>query len=211
VADLSWVALSTLAPGTAFLTRDGRLGVVTFEWAGGLRRVFWVAPKLATRSAEQEAGVEVLPLAPAALADDLAELADKRQMLDDVIAEKWDTLVAPHVARERERCATVLEKRVAYWKGLKEPHHMRHEMELLTEMAGTLRALGNPPAPERCDRLAAEVERLRGQLPEGMQHCTIVFKECEKGHGRLTATNWVQHECQQCEIERLRAALEGGT
>ncbi len=50
----------------------------------------------------------------------------------------------------------------------------------------------------------AEIERLQGQLPEGMKHCTIQFKECEKGHGRLTATNWIDHGCPHCAIERLR-------
>jgi len=53
-----------------------------------------------------------------------------------------------------------------------------------------------------------EAERLRAQLPEGMGHCTILFKECEKGHGRLTAANWVQHGCQTCEIEGLREDAE---
>ncbi len=51
------------------------------------------------------------------------------------------------------------------------------------------------------------VEQLRSQLPRGMEHCTILFKECEQGHGRLIATNWVDHGCQQCEIERMRKAL----
>lgn len=47
-------------------------------------------------------------------------------------------------------------------------------------------------------------KRLKKQLPEGMRGCTILFKECEEGHGRLTAANWVDHGCQQCEIERLQ-------
>ena len=45
------------------------------------------------------------------------------------------------------------------------------------------------------------------QLPDGMKDCTIIFKECDKGHGWLTATNWVQHGCSTCERERLRDAL----
>jgi hypothetical protein len=57
--------------------------------------------------------------------------------------------------------------------------------------------------------LMEERDRLRAQLPTGMEHCTIVFKECEVGHGRLTATNWVDHGCDTCERDRLRAALEG--
>lgn len=53
-----------------------------------------------------------------------------------------------------------------------------------------------------------EVERLKGQLPEGMKDCTIQFKECEKGHGRLTAANWVQYGCHHCKIQALSAASE---
>ena len=52
-----------------------------------------------------------------------------------------------------------------------------------------------------------EIQALRAQLPVGMQHCTIVFKRCEHGHGTLTATNWVQHECETCLINSLRAKV----
>lgn len=55
--------------------------------------------------------------------------------------------------------------------------------------------------------LITEVRRLRAQLPDGMQHCTLVFKECAKGHGWLTATNWVQHGCPTCENAELRATV----
>ena len=56
------------------------------------------------------------------------------------------------------------------------------------------------------------IEALQAQLPAEMQGCTILFKECEKGHGRLVATNWRDHGCQTCEVEalqreRLREAL----
>ena len=43
------------------------------------------------------------------------------------------------------------------------------------------------------------------RLPEGMRHCTILFKECEKGHGWLTATNWIQHGCTQCALDAALA------
>jgi hypothetical protein len=56
-------------------------------------------------------------------------------------------------------------------------------------------------------KLREENERLRAQLPDGMKDCAIRFLECEKGHGRLTATNWIEHGCQTCELERLRALL----
>lgn len=53
----------------------------------------------------------------------------------------------------------------------------------------------------------ATIARLRSQLPSEMQDCTILFKECERGHGELTATNWVQHDCPWCTIARLSGEL----
>lgn len=63
---------------------------------------------------------------------------------------------------------------------------------------------GPVPCPV-CDEAADALEGLQAQLPERMEHCTIVFKECEKGHGRLTATNWVQHDCPTCALEAAQA------
>ena len=57
--------------------------------------------------------------------------------------------------------------------------------------------------------LAAKNERLRSQLPEGMKDCTILFKECELGHGRLTATNWIDHGCPHCKLNEAAAFLDG--
>lgn len=48
------------------------------------------------------------------------------------------------------------------------------------------------------EELYKQVVKLKSQLPKGMKHCTIVFKECSQGHGRLTATNWVDHGCLFC-------------
>ena len=56
----------------------------------------------------------------------------------------------------------------------------------------------------------AEIKRLRAQLPEGMKDCTILFKECEKGHGRLTATNWIDHGCGTCKVDRLDPLVMSG-
>lgn len=61
-------------------------------------------------------------------------------------------------------------------------------------------------AREAVPKLLDEVERLRSQLPAGMEHCTVVFKQCDKGHGWLTATNWVWHGCPTCELDEARAA-----
>lgn len=57
---------------------------------------------------------------------------------------------------------------------------------------------------DEVERLQARVAELESQLPEGMKRCTIQFRECEKGHGWLTASNWVQHECATCERDELR-------
>lgn len=55
-----------------------------------------------------------------------------------------------------------------------------------------------------------EYERLLGQLPESMQRCTIRFVECEKGHGRLTADNWVDNGCPKCKLDEARGKLRVG-
>ena len=46
------------------------------------------------------------------------------------------------------------------------------------------------------------------QLPEGVKHCKIIFRECEKGHGRLIASNWVDHGCLFCKLAELEGQLE---
>jgi hypothetical protein len=50
----------------------------------------------------------------------------------------------------------------------------------------------------------AERDAFADRLPAEMKECTILFKECEKGHGRLTATNWVDHGCPWCLIAAIR-------
>ena len=59
------------------------------------------------------------------------------------------------------------------------------------------------------DRTAAEqiIAAKEAQLPDCMKHCTILFKECAKGHGWLTATNWVQHDCPTCTIAAKEAEI----
>lgn len=59
-------------------------------------------------------------------------------------------------------------------------------------------------ADETREQYETENTRLRERLPAEMQDCTILFRECEKGHGRLTAENWVDHGCSTCEADRLR-------
>lgn len=60
---------------------------------------------------------------------------------------------------------------------------------------------------EERDEAQATVERLKFQLPLSMRECTILFKECMYGHGRLIAMNWMDHGCDTCLIERLKELL----
>ena len=76
------------------------------------------------------------------------------------------------------------------------------ELDYLREIIADRVAL-EPPRPILVN--TAELDRLKRQLPEEMQDCTIVYKECQVGHGRLTATNWIDHGCLHCELDRLRA------
>lgn len=55
--------------------------------------------------------------------------------------------------------------------------------------------------------LEAANATLREQLPEGMKHCTIRFIECDLGHARLTATNWIDTGCPFCLMKNLQAQL----
>jgi hypothetical protein len=54
------------------------------------------------------------------------------------------------------------------------------------------------------EALRERVVQLESQLPEGMRHCTIVFVECERGHGRLQGTNWTDGGCPHCKLEGMR-------
>lgn len=65
------------------------------------------------------------------------------------------------------------------------------------------------PHVDRSDigRLLSAYEELLDQLPEGMRHCTILFKECEKGHGRLVAANWIDRGCQLCILDDIVSVI----
>jgi len=55
------------------------------------------------------------------------------------------------------------------------------------------------------EALCAEVEQLRAALPDGMEHCKIVFEECPVGHGHLRGDNWLKKDCQRCRVLELEA------
>ncbi len=56
--------------------------------------------------------------------------------------------------------------------------------------------------------LASLEEHIAKNLPDGMEDRQILFKECERGHGRLTAANWIDHGCPTCERDALREELD---
>jgi hypothetical protein len=93
-------------------------------------------------------------------------------------------------------------------ESIKQPEAKRlaDELERPVGTQSTYSAMQQAAAELR--RLHGEAERLRAQLPAGMQHCTIVFEQCAKGHGNLTATNWVRHPCLVCALDELRAEVE---
>lgn len=73
-----------------------------------------------------------------------------------------------------------------------------------------MHAIGNLSVPSGGNGLFVRLEDYRAlaaTLPESMVGCTLVFVECPLGHSWLTATNWVQHACQTCEINRLKALV----
>jgi hypothetical protein len=126
-------------------------------------------------------------------------------------------------AREAYRCALGDVKKLGRdWNTARDAHDRRQaECDALkAERDGARNALARMMEEvervkvrnsELLDRLgwrSEEVRRLRGQLPATMPDCTIRFVECPAGHGRLTATNWVDTGCQTCEAKRLREALE---
>jgi hypothetical protein len=54
----------------------------------------------------------------------------------------------------------------------------------------------------------ADVEKLLKQFPEGMEHCTFEVLECDVGHSRLHATNWIDHGCRVCAEKKLQKELQ---
>ena len=87
----------------------------------------------------------------------------------------------------------------------------RAEMELRGKLTlSTIRDLFDSftEAAAALDAKDAQIAALRAQLPKGMEHCAIRFLECEQGHGRLTATNWVPKECPWCQLNAARAVID---
>jgi len=89
--------------------------------------------------------------------------------------------------------------------------HLDHTLPppMTDEERDRMRKLSEDNAALQADNECKDslIETLQAQLPAEMPGCTILFKECEKGHGRLTATNWIDHGCGTCTLEQLQAQL----
>jgi len=55
-----------------------------------------------------------------------------------------------------------------------------------------------------CGDALAKIEALEAQFPKGMEHCTFEVIECDLGHSRLTAKNWIDHGCPWCKFMKIR-------
>ena len=82
--------------------------------------------------------------------------------------------------------------------------------ELFTDYYAARKHFGKYPNhhKNKIENLERELAAAQARLPEGMKECTILFKECAAGHGWLTATNWVQHDCSQCKLDAAQQAIE---
>lgn len=76
--------------------------------------------------------------------------------------------------------------------------HMRGYDQVLAQMPGVA------PDPVAIAKLRVALhDDATSRLP--WPEAKVVFKKCEKGHGWLTAENWVEHGCPTCEEDKLRA------
>jgi len=75
------------------------------------------------------------------------------------------------------------------------------------ELEAQVEALNSPVLKSEWQEQLDRIAELESQLPESMQDCIIIFKECEVGHGWLTAKNWKQFDCPTCRIAELEAQL----
>lgn len=57
----------------------------------------------------------------------------------------------------------------------------------------------------RIAELEYELSATKAQLPDDMQGCTIVARECRLGHSWLTAMNWVEFDCPTCRWKTAEA------
>lgn len=137
------------------------------------------------------------------------------------IPSKWSHPAAIRRAAHAEARVKELEAELKRWRPLAPADAQRafdeaEAVPLSDERIAEIVARATDPAElldndeqaqlaARLRKVEAERNALRAQLPEGMKHCTIVFKSCLLGHGWLTATNWVQHGCPTCALDAARA------
>jgi hypothetical protein len=64
---------------------------------------------------------------------------------------------------------------------------------------------GIHPSPD--DRSGIIIYISPPEAAEQLAGCTILFEECDRGHGRLRAKHWTKNEFQGCIIDRLRGDI----
>ncbi len=160
-----------------------------------------------TRAACPVHGERALPPPPPA--DDAVRLADDLEKYTTPLMDLADILRLA-IAELRRQAARIGEL-------TRELRRLEMEKANLIERNAMLRNRPDLTAEQVAHRLGilaerdaarADVARLTAQLPDGMKTCTILLKECPKGHGWLTATNWIQHGCMKCEQDRLTAEVD---
>lgn len=141
-------------------------------------------------------------------AEVLAQIA-KRQ---DAEAEATDWILVADGVKHHPRCADFDDKCLRCQ--LEEAEAARDEARADEKLSREMLARQCDLARQAETDLMAERQRretAEARLPVEMPGCTILFKECYKGHGRLEAANWVGHGCPYCVIENIKQALLGST
>lgn len=135
------------------------------------------------------------------------EAAGEQVVFDTIVAERdaMDQLRRAAVARADGIQRLLDLSDAACQKAEAERDALKQRLQLHDACNGVMGERGYVP---ECISLRAERDALRAQLPEGMKDCTITFSQCERGHGHLSATNWVQYPCMVCERDTLREALK---
>lgn len=147
-----------------------------------------------------------------------AQLTEKDRELEELRALIGVPPVGSHPDEWKPRAATWHQER-RNW--IQEVEHLQQELDSYSDTVGGLlrricdivkgqstdgRMFSWHDLPELIQAKDRRIAELETRLPEGMKDCTIVFRECSKGHGRLVATNWIDPGCLFCRIAELEAA-----
>ena len=144
------------------------------------------------------------------LQDRLDEAHNFRIVSDERQTAKYNKLRDKHI-RTRARLHSDPDERLTLINNLEaEVHRLTNKVEPWATLKHDVEAARGHRAALQADinDMWGKLGAVRKQLPESMQESTITFVECEKGHGRLTASNWVEQPiCPTCQLERTQKLL----